>query len=71
MNRRHQFHVYVDDVNLLGADTNITMGNTEALLVASMEASLELNADKACADSYVHISSSQTTEQNHYKSSGS
>jgi len=42
----HQFFVYADDVNILGGSVYTIKKNTEALLVASKEIGLEVNADK-------------------------
>ena len=38
--------VYADDVNILGGSVHTVKGNTEALIVASKEIGLEVNADK-------------------------
>jgi hypothetical protein len=38
--------VYVDDVNILGGSVQTVKGNAEALVVASKEIGLEVNADK-------------------------
>ena len=37
--------VYADDVNILGGSVHIVKENAEALLVASKETGLEVNAD--------------------------
>jgi len=42
----HQFLVYTDDVNILGGGTHPREKNTEAVVVASKESGLEVNADK-------------------------
>jgi hypothetical protein len=55
--------VYVDYVNLLGENINIVKKNTDALLGASKELSLEANAEKS---NYMFMSRHQTTGQNHY-----
>jgi len=38
--------VYVDDVNILGGSVHTIKKNKEALIVASKENGLEINADK-------------------------
>ena len=42
----HQFLVYADGVNILARSIHTIKKNTEALLVASKETELEVNADK-------------------------
>jgi len=42
----HQLLVYADDVNILGRGTHPRKKNTEAVVVASKEIGLEVNADK-------------------------
>ena len=46
LNGTHQLLVYADDVNMLGESVHTIMENAEALLVASKEIGLEVNADK-------------------------
>jgi hypothetical protein len=46
LNGTHQLLVYGDDVNILGGSVHTVMENAEALLVASKEIGLEVNADK-------------------------
>jgi len=41
------FLIYADDVNVLGGSVLIIKKNTEALVVASREIGLEVNADKS------------------------
>jgi len=45
LNGTHQLLVYADD-NMLGRSINTLMENAEALVVASKETGLEVNADK-------------------------
>jgi hypothetical protein len=59
----HQLLVYVDGFNLLGENINIIQENTEAVLVASKDIGLEVNAEKT---KYMLMSHHQTTGQNHY-----
>ena len=46
LNGTHQLLVYVDDVNILGGSVHTIQKNAEALVVASKEIGLEVNADK-------------------------
>jgi hypothetical protein len=46
LNGTHQLLVYVDDVNLLGDSVNTIKENSEALLQASRDIGLEINAEK-------------------------
>jgi len=46
LNGTKQLFVYADDVNILGGIVHTIKENTEALIVASMEISLEEKADK-------------------------
>ena len=46
LNGKHQLLVDADDVNILGGSVHTMKKNTEALVVASKEIGLEVNADK-------------------------
>jgi hypothetical protein len=46
LNGTHQLLVYADYVNILGGSVHSIKENAEALLVASQEIGLEVNADK-------------------------
>jgi hypothetical protein len=46
LNGTHGLLVYVDEVNTLGGSIHTIEKNTEALIVASKEIGLEVNADK-------------------------
>ena len=56
LNVKHQFLVYADDVNILGGSIPTVKKNAEALVVASNEIRLEVNADKT---KYMVVSRSQ------------
>jgi hypothetical protein len=45
MSGTHQLLAYADDVNLLGDNTDTVKKNTETLIDASNEASLEINIE--------------------------
>jgi len=46
LNGTHQLLVYADDVNILGGRVHAVKENAEALIVASEEVGVEVNADK-------------------------
>ena len=46
LNGTHQLLVYADDVNILGGGVHTIKENAEAVIVASKEIELEVNADK-------------------------
>ena len=46
LNGTHQLLAYADDVNILGGSAQSMKENAEALLLASKEIGLEVNADK-------------------------
>jgi hypothetical protein len=46
LNGTHKLLVYADDVNTLGGSVHTIKENAEALIVASKETGLEVNADK-------------------------
>jgi len=46
LNGKHQVLDYADDVNILSGSVNTIKKNTEALVAASKENGLEVNAEK-------------------------
>jgi len=58
----HQLLVYADDVNILGGSVHTVKVNAEALIVASREIGLEVNADKT---KYKVMSRDQNAGQNY------
>jgi len=62
LNGTHQLLVYADDVNILGGSVHTIKKNAEALVVASKETGLEVNADKM---KYMVMSRDQNAGQSH------
>jgi hypothetical protein len=62
LNSAHQLLVYADDVNILGGSVHAIKKNIEALVVASKEVGLEVNAEKT---KYTTMSRDQNSGQNH------
>jgi hypothetical protein len=62
LNGIHQLLVYADDVSVLGGSVHAARKNTEALVVASKETGLEVNAEKT---KYMVMSRDQNAGQNH------
>ena len=62
LNGTHQLLVYADDVNILGGSVHTVKENVKALIVASKETGLEVNADKT---KYMVMSRNQNAGQSH------
>jgi len=62
LNGTHQLLVYADDVNILEGSVHTVKENAEALIVASKEIGLEVNADKT---EYVVMSQDQNAGRSH------
>jgi hypothetical protein len=62
LNGTHQFVFDVDDVNILGGSVSTVLKDTEALIVASKEIRLQVNADKI---KYIVMSRDQNAGRSH------
>ena len=62
LNCTHQLLAYADDVNTLGGSIHTVKENAEALVVATKEIGLEVNADKT---KYMVMSREQTAGLSH------
>ena len=62
LNGTHQLLVYADNVNTMGGSVHTIKKNAEALIVASKEIGLEVNADKT---KYIIIARDQNAERGH------
>jgi len=62
LNGTHQLPVYVDDVNIMGGSVHTINENAEALVDASKETGLQVNADKT---KYMVMSRDQTAGRSH------
>jgi len=62
LNGTHQLLVYADDVNILGGSVHTVKENAEALVVATKETGLEVNADKT---KHMIMSRDQNTGRSH------
>ena len=64
LNGTHQLQVYADDVNILCRNVHTVKENAEALVVATKETGLRVNADRS---KYSHISISECRKEPHYE----
>ena len=64
LNGTHQILVYAGDVNILGGSEHTVKEKAEALIVASKESGLEVNADKTVCK-YMVMSRDQNAGQSH------
>ena len=64
LNGIHELQVYADDVNILGGSVHTVKENAEALIMASKETGLEVNADKT-KYMYMVMSRDQTAGRSH------
>jgi hypothetical protein len=62
LNSTHQLLAYADDVNILGGSIQTVKKNAEALLVATKEIGLEVNADNT---KYMVMARDQNAECSH------
>ena len=62
LNGTHQLLAYADDVNILGGSAHTVKENAEALLVATKENGLEVNAEKT---KYMVMSRDRNAGQGH------
>jgi len=62
LNGTHQLQAYADDVNILGGSVHTVKENAEALVVATKETGLEVNADKT---KYMIMSRDQNAGRSH------
>jgi hypothetical protein len=62
LNGTHQLLVYADDVSILGGSIHTVKENAEALIVASKEIGLEVNADET---KYIVMSRDQNARRSH------
>jgi hypothetical protein len=62
LNGTHQLLVYIDNVEILGGSIHTIKKNTEALVLVSKEAGLEVNADKI---KYTVMSRDQNAGRSH------
>jgi len=67
LNGTHQLLAYADDVNILGESVNTVKENAEALVVATKEIGLEVNADKTA---YMVMSRDQNAGRSHSMKNG-
>ena len=62
LNGTHQLLVYADDINILGGSVHTVKENAEALVVASEETGLEVNADET---KYMAMSGDKNAGRSH------
>jgi hypothetical protein len=62
LNGTHQLLIYADGVNILGGSVHTVKENAEALVVATNETRLEVNADKT---KYMIMSRDQNAERSY------